>query len=142
MTAMRGSTPPTAAGSSVATRPRTASSRFAMSEENRQRGTEPGQVLLRVVDASGAIREQVVEIHDEVRRWAPREPEIEEVHGRKGLARVEVLVATDERERADELVNALDVESDQMPPRRIAAPDEEFAHQLVALALPEPVEPA
>src|SRR5258705_13058598 len=116
MTAMRRS-PPLAAGSSMATTRSAKRSRRAMSEQHREREAESRQILFGMIDAARAIRRKVVEVEDDVRGWTPREPDVEQVRHRERAARVEMFVAPDERQRADELAHSLHVESRDVPSR-------------------------
>src|SRR6266849_526186 len=141
ITAVRGSPPPAEVASSVTNRQRPVRRRCVISEEHRQPDTKPRGILLRLIDSPQSVREQIVEVEDDVRGGSPGKSRAEEIHRGERIPWIEVLVAADEGERVDDLLHALDVEAEQVPARRIAPPEEEFPHQLPVLATPQGIEP-
>src|ERR1051326_7968526 len=138
MTAMRTPPPPAGTPTSIAAT-RAAKKRRAMSEEHGELEAKAGEVLLGAIDSRGAVGDQIVEREDDVRGRPPCEAEVEQIHRAERASRVEILVAADDRERANELADALDVEAEEVAPRRIAATDEHLAHHLALLEPPERV---
>src|ERR1051325_7477258 len=96
ITAMRGSPPPADVASSVANRQTPVKRRCAISEEHGQPDTEPRGILLRLIDSPQSVREQIVEVEDDVGGRPPGKPCTEEIHRGERIAWIEIFVAPDE----------------------------------------------